>query len=76
MGKHCSKGFWEVIEKARLLGFTCTEKDGKVVIIPPEYVRAKLPPSLKQYIAHVGERALHPVRRYVKNQCGFRNFTA
>jgi hypothetical protein len=64
MAKHCSHGFAEMIEKARGFGCRILDKGNTIVIFPPDK-------SLPQYIAHKGEKALHPVRRYLKNTCGF-----
>jgi hypothetical protein len=68
--KHCSKAFWEVLDRAVKLGFRYQEKSSGVLIFPPQGCKTQTP-----YLAHPSERAVHPVRRYVKNQCGFPNFS-
>ena len=68
--KHNSQQFWDIIDRAKAIGFRTVDKKNGILIIPPQNSKTQMP-----YLAHLTERALHPVRRYVKNQCGFSNFS-
>jgi hypothetical protein len=59
---HSSKGFWEIVNKAKESGCIITEKSGTIKVVP-------LNKSLPIYTCHAGERGLHPLRRYLKNTC-------
>jgi len=61
MAKHKSKDFDNQLKRARKLGCTVISKSsggGKFIIKSP---------NGPQYIAHEGERAFHPLRRFLNN---------
>ena len=58
MKKHCSKGFWDMVEVAKSKGCKVEDKGNTIVI----YARDK---GKGIYIAHEGEKAIHPLRRWL-----------
>lgn len=63
MSNHISKNMKDLLKKMIRNGFT-VEYTGKCVkISPPSGIKVVM------YIAHIGEKGFHPVRRYVKNVC-------
>jgi hypothetical protein len=61
---HISKNFNQIINTARSNGFAIEITKKGVKIIPPADKDWPI------YIAHIGEKGYHPVRRYLKNVCG------
>lgn len=59
---HRSKAFDEILERVRQAGLRYEDLGNKVKIFPNDK-------SLPMYVAHRSERAVHPVRRYLKNVC-------
>jgi hypothetical protein len=57
--KHTSKEFRKKIEEAKSLGFRIEEKGNTIKLYPPD-------PTYPFYTAHMGERGIHPIRRYLK----------
>lgn len=62
--KHSSKELIDLLKKAQTFGCRVEDCGNSVRIYP-------INKSIQPYIAHKGERAFHPVRRYLKNICGF-----
>jgi len=62
--KHSNKELIRLLDKAQKFGCRVEDCGNSVRIYPSNK-------SIQPYIAHKGERALHPVRRYLKNTCGF-----
>jgi hypothetical protein len=56
---HTSKEFINKVEEAKSLGFRIEEKGNTIKLFPPD-------PTYPFYTAHRGERAVHPIRRYLK----------
>ncbi len=62
---HNCKELDKILDKIIELGFR-VEKNGVLLkIYPPD----KTKPF---YSCHLGERAYHPIRRYIKNTCGIK----
>lgn len=63
--KHNSKELMRLVDRAQKeFGCKVNFTGNQIKIFPPNQ-------NLAPYIAHRTERALHPVRRYLKNVCGF-----
>lgn len=62
MASHICKELDVLFKKIEQAGFKLERGNNKLKIYPPDK-------SLPIYICHEGERALHPVRRYLKNVC-------
>lgn len=52
-----------MIAEVQKKGFRVVLRGSGLTIFPPEK-------NLPAYTAHYGERAFHPVRRWLKNVCG------
>ena len=61
--KHKCKELDAMLDMLPRLGFRLEFGGNCVKIYPPNK-------SKSSYTAHYGERAFHPVRRYLKNTCG------
>lgn len=48
-----------MVEEAESLGFRIDYKGNTIKLFPPD-------PNYPFYTAHMGERAVHPIRRYLK----------
>ncbi len=61
---HISKNMRKLLDELKRRGFQIIREGNCIRIIPPSSIK------IPMYIAHYGEKGYHPVRRYVKNQCG------
>jgi len=64
MAKHNSKFFDSLIDFAKRNGCRIDDKGVTVKVFPPN-------PAIQMLVLHRGEKAAHPLRRYLKNQCHF-----
>jgi hypothetical protein len=65
MKGHGKKGeLAEILTTAQRFGCRVENRGNKFAIFPPNK-------NVMPYMAHNCETAAHPVRRYLKNQCGF-----
>jgi len=54
-----------MIDSAKKLGCTIINtKHGAIKVVPPDK-------KLEMYTCHESDRAIHPLRRYLKNTCRF-----
>lgn len=63
MANHLCKELERLFDLARNNGCRIVVKNDKYQIFPPITIQAK------PYLVHYGERAFHPVRRFLKNTC-------
>ena len=62
---HTCKEFWNMVDRAKEFGCTViSTKHGSVKVIPKDK-------TLPMYTCHESDRAIHPLRRYLKNTCKF-----
>ncbi len=57
--QHDTKAFTKLVKLAAKSGCVITYRNNKVIVITP---------GGRQYIAHAGERAFHPLRRFLKKE--------
>lgn len=60
---HKCKELDTMLNKILKHGFKCEYSGVAIKIYPPDKTK-------QMYIGHMGEKAFHPVRRYLKNICG------
>jgi hypothetical protein len=66
MANHKCKELDKLLEMAEGQGCSIVTKNGKLQVFPPKHIKAS------PYLVHYGERAFHPVRRFLKNICQLR----
>ena len=63
MSKHSSSGMRKALKQLKKLGIRLEYKSKGIMLIPSDK-------NIPAYMMHYGEKAIHPVRRWVKRHYG------